>query len=176
MDGTMIGKEALTKALADLFDEGFQGAREAGTWYVDNDPECGLLGTLAGLSAEEASRPLTPGDPLSAASHAGHVRFALSLANRASRGENPYPAADWAASWSVRSVRPGEWSALVDSLKAEIEDLRRYIETGKPLEDEMSATGIFGLVAHTAWHLGALRQALGFIRAPSRPASQASYH
>lgn len=167
MDRTIIGREAWTRALLALFDEGFRGARGAGTWYVDNDPECGLLGTVAGLSAGEASRPLAPGDPLTAASHVDHVRFALSLANRASRGENPYPTADWASSWAVRSVTDGEWADLVASLESEIADLRRYIEGGKPLEDEMFATGIFGLVAHTAWHLGALRQALGFIRAPA---------
>ena len=157
MTGTTIDRDAWVRALLALFDEGFRGAAGGGTWYVDNDPKCGLLGTLAGLSAEAASRPLAPGDPLTAASHADHVRFALSLANRASRGENPYPTADWAASWAVRSVTEEEWAGLVAALESEIRDLRRFIETGKPLEEEMFATGIFGLVAHTAWHLGALR-------------------
>lgn len=167
MADTTIDRDAWVRALLALFDEGYRGAAGAGTWYVDNDPECGLLGTLAGLSAAAASRPLAPGDPLTAASHADHVRFSLSLANRASRGENPYPTADWAASWAVRSVTEEEWAGLAAALESEIRDLRRFIETGKPLEDEMFATGIFGLVAHTAWHLGALRQALGLIRAPA---------
>lgn len=166
MTDTTIDRNSWVRALLTLFDEGYRGAAGAGTWYVDNDPECGLLGTLAGLDAEAASRPLTPGDPLTAASHADHVRFALSLANRASRGENPYPTADWAASWSMRTVGPAEWKELVASLEREMADLRAYLATGKPLEDETFATGVFGLVAHTAWHLGALRQALGFVRAP----------
>ncbi len=176
MDNAIIGREAWTRALLALFDEGFRGSQGNGTWYIDGEPGSGFLGTLAGLDARAASRPLVPGDPLTAASHVDHVLFALSLANRASRGENPYPTADWTASWAVRAVTKEEWADLVTALESEIADLRRHIETGKPLEDEMFATGIFGLVAHTAWHLGALRQSLGLIRAPSRPASQATEH
>ncbi len=166
MEDKMMSKEALAKALVTLFDEGFKGPGGAGTWYIDNDPGAGLLETIAAVDAAAASRPLTPGDPLTLASHVDHVRFSLDLANRATRGENPYPTADWARSWDVRTVDAGAWKALQAALAKEVEDLRKALATGQAFESADFATGVLGLVSHTAWHLGAIRQALGLVRAP----------
>jgi len=167
MGESMIGKVVLAGALATLFDEGFHGAKGAGTWYVDNDPGCGLFGTLEALDAAAASQPLAPGDPLTAAAHADHVRFALNLANRAAAGENPYPTADWSRSFDARIVDEAEWKSLLASLRAEVASLRAVVASGRILEDETFATGAIGLISHTAWHLGALRQGLGLVRAPT---------
>ena len=168
MPENTIGREAVKRILLVLFDEGYAGSQGKGTWYIDNEPGCGLLGTIARLDAPAASRPLSPEEPLTAASHVEHVRFALFLANRAAHGENPYPTADWSGSWAVRSVDAAAWIALRESLEKEIGALRDALTSGNALEDEDFLTGCFGLVAHTAWHLGALRQGLGLIRAPGR--------
>lgn len=169
-EGKIIGKEELTAAILTLFDEGFLGAVGKGSWYIDSEPGSGFFGSIASLDAAAASRPLTPGDPLSVASHVDHVRFSLNLANRAGRGENPYPTANWAASWELRSVDEGQWKALQAALKKEVDDFRGLLASGRPLEDAEFATGSLGLLCHTAWHLGAVRQGLSLVAAPKAKA------
>jgi len=166
MSEKTISTEALKKAALALFDEGYVGPQGKGTWFTDSEPGSGFLGAIELLDAKAASRPLTPGDPLTAASHAGHLRFSLELANRAAKGENPYPGADWAKSWDVRSVGEEEWKDLVAALRSEIAAFREVIASGKAFEDEEFATGVLGLICHGAWHLGALKQGLGLISAP----------
>jgi hypothetical protein len=168
MGGTTIEKKTLARAMAALLDEAYQEAPDPeGTWFTDNERASGFLGTLGTLSAAEASRPLTPGDPLSAASHAGHLRFALSLANRAMRGEDAYAGAKWARSWETRTVSEAEWKELLAGLRAEYEAVRAAFAAGDAWEDETILTGSLGLIAHGAWHLGAIRQGLGLVKAPA---------
>ncbi len=167
MKASTIDAAVLTKAALTLYDEGYSGPVDPkGTWFVDNEPDCGFLGTIEKLSAAQASRPASAGDSLTVASHAAHLRFSLGLANRAARGENAYGGADWAKSWSPRSVSEGEWKALVSELRAEYLALRGVIEKGDFWGDEGILTGTLGLLCHGAWHLGAIRQALGLVKAP----------
>jgi len=168
MSNDSIQKSTLTKAALSLYDEAYLGPSDpnAGTWFTDNEPKCGFLGSIEALSAAEASRPLHRDEPLSIASHADHLRFALDLANRSTRGENPYAGADWARSWDSRAVSEAEWKTLVAALRKEYEDFRIALATGKAWDDPQSMTGTLGLIAHGAWHLGAIRQGLGLVKAP----------
>jgi len=169
MSGKTIETAALTKAALALYEEGYLGPRDPkGTWFVDNDPACGFIGTIEALSATEASRQASAGDPLTVASHAEHLRFALSLANRAARGENAYSGVKWADSWARRSVTEKEWRDLVAGLRAEFEAFRDSLSKGGLWDGEDMLTGTLGLLCHGAWHLGAIRQALGLIKAPAR--------
>jgi hypothetical protein len=63
-------------------------------------------------------------------------------------------------------VSETEWKALLASLRAEYAALKEGLATGPAWEDEDILTGTFGLIAHGAWHLGAVRQALGRVVAP----------
>jgi hypothetical protein len=168
MSGETIEKAALTKAALTLYQEAYLGAEDpkAGTWFTDNEPKSGFLGSIEALSAAEASAPLHRGESLSVASHVEHLRFALDLANRSTRGEHPYAGAVWARSWDTRTVNEAEWKALAAALRKEYEDFRSALATGKAWDDQQSMTGTLGLIAHGAWHLGAIRQALGLIKAP----------
>lgn len=163
-----IEKSVLTKTALTLYDEAYLEAPDPtkGTWFTDNEPKNGFLGSLESSSAERASLPLHQGESLTLASHVGHLRFALGLANRAARGENPYKDANWARSWEIRSVSESEWKALVESLRAEYDAYREVIASGKAWENEDLITGTLGLIAHGAWHLGAIRQGLGLVTAP----------
>jgi hypothetical protein len=167
MSSDSIEKAVLTKAALALYDEAYLGPAGKGTWFVDNEPRSGLLGSLEAFDSIEASRPLHPGDPITLASHVAHLLYSLSLANRSMKGENPYPEADWAKSWDTRAVGESDWKLLVSSLKKEYEDFRSALASGKAWADEESLTGSLGLIAHGAWHLGAIRQALGLVRAPT---------
>lgn len=89
------------------------------------------------------------------AAQANHLRFALSLANRAAAGENPYPNADWKGSWSVQQVTDAEWERLRAELRREYENA---LKAAFPQFDETTITGIMALAAHSMYHLGAIRQ------------------
>jgi len=163
----IVNSELLSRGVALLLNEAFAGPSGKGSWFTDEDPESGLLGTLERLSAAEASVPLTPGDAATAASHASHVRYALHLANRAMKGENPYRDADWKGSWAATAVSGEEWKELKASLRAEFENLKTAISDPAVWSSDMRVFGMMGNIAHSAWHLGALRQALGMVETPA---------
>jgi hypothetical protein len=167
MNGLMIDGAVLNRAALALYDEAYQGPSNAkGTWFVDNEPDCGVLGTLETLSLERATAPLSPEDPISVASHAAHLLFALSLANRAAKGENPYATAKWSESWAVTGLDAAAWRELVADLRKEYLAFRDFIASGKAWADETIMTGTLGVIAHGAWHLGAIRQGLELVRSP----------
>ncbi|HUX36501.1 MAG TPA: hypothetical protein VMV44_01245 [Rectinemataceae bacterium] len=166
MDEKSIGTAALSKAVLSLYEEGFDGPAGSSTWFTDGGPGSGFLGTIEGLSAAEASRPLHQGDPVSLASHVAHLQYSLSLANRAAKGENPYKDANWSLAWKTQRVEEAEWRALVGGLRFEYEAFKKVLAAGWEWADADSLTGAIATVAHGAWHLGAIRQALGLVKAP----------
>jgi hypothetical protein len=147
----------LQEAVSALLDEILLGpADPSQTWVVSNRPGSGVVGTLRALSAAEARRS-GPGGT-SAAHHAAHLRFALDLAYRAFRGENSYAGADWAGSWRLGAIDAKTWSALLGDLERQGRLLLDAIRAGVAWEDPVIATGSIALVAHSAYHLGAIRQ------------------
>ncbi len=64
-------------------------------------------------------------------------------------------------------VDASAWKSLTASLRAEYEALREVLAAGAGWSDEDTMTGLFGTIAHGAWHLGALRQGLGRVRSPA---------
>ncbi|PKL08181.1 MAG: hypothetical protein CVV51_10265 [Spirochaetae bacterium HGW-Spirochaetae-7] len=162
-----IDSEKLATMLLGLVAEAYDGpGNPKMTWFVDNESACGILGTLEKLSAVEASKPFGPGDAAGAATHAGHLLFSLDLANRALRGENVHATAVWKDSWKYHAVDETTWRKLLADLRVQYASFRQAIETGLPWADDMGMTGVFGQLAHGAWHLGAIRQGLGLITTP----------
>jgi hypothetical protein len=167
MDDLSRDGAAFKRAALALFDEAYFGPKDPrGTWFTDNEPGSGFIGVLEGLDAARASERFSADDPATIASHAGHLRFSLSLANRAAKGENPYAGADWAASWALREPDEAAWAELVSGLRAECLEFRRVFDPDFAWADETFLTGALAQIAHGAWHLGAIRQALGMIRMP----------
>ncbi len=164
-----IDSEKLSRILVGLITEAYDGPENPGmTWFVDNEPACGVLGTLEKITAVEASTPFSAGDSAGAATHAGHLLFSLNLANRALRGEHVHATAVWKDSWTYGAVDETAWKALLASLRSEYEALRAAITAGLPWTDDMNFTGIIGQLAHGAWHLGAIRQGLGLVHTPTK--------
>lgn len=146
----------LHRALCKILDEVFDGP-PAGDAYLLNPGDPGLLRQLDSLDAAAASKRPMAGKTTIAA-HVDHVCFGLSLLNRWAAGEaNPFANADWEASWKRTSVTEEQWRRLRDDLRREAENWRRHVRARTDWED-LPAAGAVGSAAHTAYHLGAIRQ------------------
>jgi hypothetical protein len=127
--------------------------------FLLNPGDPGFVDTLQSISAETASTSPGPGrKPV--VSHANHVLYGIELANRALGGEqNVYQNADWKVAWQLESVSEERWQQLVSRLEEQSELFIKQVN--EPREwDEVTLTGSFSIAAHTAYHLGSIRQML----------------
>jgi hypothetical protein len=146
------------RALSNLLTEIFDGPPGAEA-YVLNPGDPGLLRQLDSIDAKAASTRPMPGRT-TIASHVDHVRYGLSLLNRWASGEaNPWADADWEASWKRTTVTEEEWSMLRNQLRVVVEAWQQAVEARSDW-DEVAAAGSLASAAHTAYHLGAIRQIL----------------
>jgi hypothetical protein len=150
-----IPNETFRKVLLELFSEAYDGPSKGYTWFIDNAPKSGMLGTLEEITSEEASRTFSE-NGVSIAAHTEHVRWSLALSNAYMRGEQPKT--PWSESWLVKTVNADEWNTLRSSLRKEYETLRQGIEKQQDFSDEQILTGAFAFVGHAAYHLGSIRQ------------------
>lgn len=144
-------REAIEQLLA-VLREAFEGPSGSWSYFTDSGAESGLFGTLEKLDAAEASRA---SGGTSIAAHAHHVGFALAASAASLRGDRS--AHNWAESWSVATVDEPAWRRIRDELRARYDDLRRSIAShaAGSLEVFGESTGV---LAHAAYHLGAIRQ------------------
>jgi hypothetical protein len=127
--------------------------------YLLNPGDPGFVETLKPLSAQTAAKQPGPGrKPI--VSHANHVLYGIELANRALRGEKEvYERADWSATWKTETVSEDQWQDLVNRLEQQSNLLIEQVSQPRNW-DEITLTGAFSIAAHTAYHLGAVRQML----------------
>jgi len=154
--GAEISVETFRGGLVMVLEELFEQVRG----YV-LDPGTSLFETLATISAEEASRPVSP-QSATLAAQVNHLCVHLEslVPGLSSRGaERP----DWPASWRVDSVTDEEWSELIARLRTGYDAIRQFAETYEDW-NVMFVGGAFALVAHTAYHLGEIRQGIGVLR------------
>lgn len=146
----------VSQALRALLSETmFRAPVQSGFLLNPGDP--GLVDTLKSLSAKTVSTPPGPGrKPI--VSHANHVLYGLELVARAAGGDqHAFDNADWDAAWKLVAVNDAEWADLLARLERTAQTL---LETGPKFQpwNEIMLTGLFGSAAHTAYHLGAIRQ------------------
>ena len=146
------------RVVSKLLTEIFYGP-PSGEAYVVNPGDPGLLRQLGTISAATASMQPIPGKPC-IASHVHHIYFGLSLLNRWFSGEeNPFANSDFNESWRRTTVAEDEWNAMCESLRKEAEAWRRAV-AARSTWDDTSAAAALSTIAHTAYHLGAIRQVL----------------
>jgi hypothetical protein len=149
-----VFKRALSKLLTEIFD-GPPG-NEA---YLLNPGDAGLLRQLESIDAGAASTRPMPGRTTIAA-HVDHVHYGFTLLNRWAAGEpNPWADSDWNASWQRGNVTADEWRKLRDDLGRQADAWRKAV-ANRAEWDDMTAAGALSSAAHTAYHLGAIRQIL----------------
>lgn len=144
----------LFREIEELMRETFEGGRPGeGTRYLDHDS--GILNTLRGLSAAQASRP--NGNHPSVAAHVRHMMFHLKVAYEWIGGD--HSKRDWKGSFLPQTVTPEEWSGLLTQI---VETKAEYLRVLQALSQDrlIPEGGAMGVIAHLAYHLGAIRQLL----------------
>jgi hypothetical protein len=118
--------------------------------------------TLSAVSSEEASRPTVEGGT-TIAGHADHIRFYLRALNDYMDGKE-IGKLDWSRSWLRKDVTDSEWDDLRKQLADDLQKTRSRIAEITDWNDDKRLGGALAIVAHTAFHLGAIRQMLLVIK------------
>ena len=148
---TDIAKDAFLKSVLYLLRETFEGAPEGeGSAYLDRG--VGFFSTLEKLSAEQVSREF---GATTIAAQTEHAKFYLDRICEFMTGRTER--VNWEQSWLILDVNDAEWDALRQSARKSYENTLRCLAG---IEDwsEDNVGMAMGMIAHTAYHLGAVRQ------------------
>src|SRR5262249_28088554 len=146
---THLAQQDFTQDLFKLLKETFE---EGGSFYLEKG--AGLFRTLDTITSEVASREPLPGTP-SIAAHCAHLDYYLRVNHNAIIGREQE--VDWPSSWRVHRVGVGEWEVLKGNLRIGYDDLKTSLNS-LPVWENDSVCDSIAIVAHTAYHLSAIRQ------------------
>jgi hypothetical protein len=151
---TQIQADHFTKALFILLDETFDNVQGL---YLDKGTS--MFETLATISAEEASVPVG-GKCATLAAQVKHVAFYLDVLEKVMR-THQFERQDWGKIWRETSaVTPEEWEILKASLHQSYGRIKTLLNNITEWPDEEQIGSAIAVIAHTAYHLGEIRQAL----------------
>src|SRR5215207_3548461 len=146
-----IPKQQFAAAVAYLLRESFEGSPEGlPSAYLDRG--IGFFSTLKDVSAADASREFT-GTTIAAQTE--HAKFYLDRLCEFIGGRTER--VNWEDSWLIETVNDAEWEALRSTVKRSYENALRCLASVEVWTEDRTGMAI-GLVAHTAYHLGAIRQ------------------
>ena len=147
----MITKDSFLRSLLYLLRETFDGSPEGQpSAYLDRG--AGFFPTLENLSAEDASRAI---NSTTIAAQTEHAKFYLDRLCEYLNGRTE--TVNWDDSWLIETVNEAEWNALRDSVRKSYDGVLNCL-AGIDDWSEMQVGMALGMLAHTAYHLGAIRQ------------------
>ena len=150
-DTNTIPKATFVESVAYLLRETFEGSPEGQpSAYLDRGT--GIFKTLADLSAEDASRDVSD---MTIAAQTEHAKFYLDRLCEFIGGRTED--VNWDDSWLIETVNESEWDSLQASVKNTYENTLKCLAAVERWNGMRTGMAI-GLVAHTAYHLGAIRQ------------------
>ncbi|MCT1902873.1 hypothetical protein [Oceanobacillus sojae] len=150
--------EVLRNAMETMIKETFEGPPGEGSMFTESRPNSGLFGSLNQLTANEAS---TPVNGTTIAAHADHTRFYLWGTNVILK-DGKQPEMDWGESWKINLVDEKRWNQIQEELRHEYVT---FLERLNTIEwNELPTKEVLGSLAHSAYHLGAIRQMLKVIK------------
>ena len=159
---TPIRPELFTSEMLAILEETFTKTHGI---YLDGGTS--LSETMDRLTAAQASAAPAAGVyPVCA--HVIHALFYLRLLERILRGED-VETVEWEMTWRTLSVTPDEWSALQTGL---LETYGRLVTLFTDIEDwnaEDRLGNALAILAHTAYHIGAVRQIAQIASQAPRP-------
>jgi len=147
----LIDEKYFLESAAYLLRETFEGSPEGQpSAYLDRG--IGFFNTLDQLSAEQASRDI---HDTTIAAQTEHAKFYLDrlcefIGGRAER-------VNWEDSWLIETVNDSEWDALRAAVRKSYESALLCL-AGTAGWDTRKIGMAMGLIAHSAYHLGAIRQ------------------
>lgn len=145
------------KALSTIFREACDAEYHDSTWFKDNDPDGSFIPSMDQITAAQASeRPLCGRN--SAAAHAAHIAFHFQALVDFLRSGIWQEKLDWESSWSKQEFSEEEWATLRAQLREHAIIIHDYLGEVPLDADEDTLTGAVALIAHCAFHLGAVRQ------------------
>lgn len=151
-----IAKEHFVQAFLFVLGEAFEDVHGV---FLDRGTS--IFETLATISAEEASRPVSASCATIAA-HVAHMDFYMNVTLRWMKGERPQ--VDWSEIWrTVEAVTEEEWHDSQQKLRATYVAIRE-LASKTAWQNENEFGGALALLAHNAYHLGEIRHALCTLR------------
>ncbi len=146
-----IEKTDFLKEILVILRETFEGSPEGqGSAFLDRG--VGFFTTIAGVNAEQASH-FVSGTTIAA--HTEHAKFYLDRLVEFLNGRTEK--VNWEDSWLIETVNEAEWNSLRETVNRTYENVLRgfaAIETW----DQNNIGEAIAMIAHTAYHLGAIRQ------------------
>ena len=131
------------------------------------DAQTSLFETLETISAAEASVSIAK-NAASIAAHVEHTGFYLDVLGETMRTQT-IKEVDWREIWErVGAVTPAEWEASKRNLRESYSRVVNTIEICDGWENELTFAAALGVLAHTAYHLGAIRQAMTAIKSAGK--------
>lgn len=150
-DKNHILKDDFLKDILVILRETFEGSPTGqGSAYLDH--ETGFLNTIEKLSAEQVSKEF---NKTTIAAHTEHAKFYLDRICEFMMGRTE--PVNWEQSWLIETVNEEEWQALRNAVKNSYENV---LQTFAKIEiwDQDNIGDSVAIIAHTAYHLGAIRQ------------------
>lgn len=149
----------LKTAVLTMLEEAFEGpANPQETWFTNNKPNSGIFGALEEVSSNEAS---TSVNGTTLAGHANHVCCHMWGTNEFLKN-GTYPKMDWAKSWEPTTISENGWVEVQVKLRSEY--LRLITSLDVTDWDQPMANEVLASLAHSAYHLGAIRQILKVVK------------
>ena len=147
----MINKDDFLKDVLFVLRETFEGSPEGeGSAYLDHG--IGVLPAIEKLSAEQVS---TYFGETTIAAHTEHAKFYLDRICEFLKGRTEK--VNWEQSWLIETVNDDEWNFLRAGVKKSYENvLLTFAEIENWNQDNIGDA--VAIVAHSAYHLGAIRQ------------------
>ncbi|MGE0529519.1 MAG: hypothetical protein AB7P49_20895, partial [Bdellovibrionales bacterium] len=139
-----ISSQVVIEQLLNVLEEAVTSPEKPWSYFIDNRANGGLLGSLAEISAGDASRPVAG---TSMAAQVFHVIFALSASAAWIRGDSS--PRNWEESWRKSSVDDQAWQGMLLELQSAYKDLHQAIQTHATSTPE-ALGGAIGVIAHVA--------------------------
>jgi len=150
-DKNQIAGKLFAELVAFLLRETFAGA-PTGEPSAYLDSGIGIFPTLENLSADAASRDF---HGTTIAAQTEHAKFYLDRLCEFISGRTEK--VNWEDSWLIETVNDTEWAALQQSVRKSYEDTLRCLAAVEEWNEDRTGDAL-GMVAHSAYHLGAIRQ------------------
>ncbi len=150
-ENNVIPAKQFVEGVAYLLRETFEGSPEGqASAYLDRG--VGIFATLGEISAAAASAEF---HGTTVAAQTEHAKFYLDRLCEFINGRTE--TVNWDASWLIDEVNDMEWDALRESVRRSYESTLVCVAEVPGWSGERVGMAM-GMVAHTAYHLGAIRQ------------------